>query len=100
MSTHLLHGRRTRQRLLRRLAHQHGERLRRRRLRTVPVAPVRYDLMRAALEQTSSFAELKNIRDMAMALEAHAKASGGDQRRAAEMRVRAERRLGQMLKQM
>lgn len=60
---------------------------------------VRYDTMRRAIVECHAVDEVKDIRDKAMALEAYAKVAmdTDSERKALEIRLRAERRVGQLL---
>ncbi len=65
-------------------------------------ALVRYDAMCRAIEQAYRIDEVKDIRDKAMALEAYARQAKNveAERRASGIRLRAERKAGQLLKAM
>jgi len=63
----------------------------------------KYDAMRAAIAAATSVDEVKDIRDKAEALRLYAKQAGEtleDQNRLAEIKIRAERRAGELLKRM
>lgn len=64
-------------------------------------ALTQYDAMRAALDRVHSIDEAKDIRDKAEALRLYLRQAGKDgleaQNKMAEIRIRAERRIGQML---
>ncbi len=64
---------------------------------------VKFDEMRANLERAQAFDEVRVIRDQAEALRTYAKAAGYGleaQNRAAELKVRAERKAGSLLQDM
>ncbi len=63
---------------------------------------MRYDAMIAAIEECYSVDEVKEIRDRARALEVYAAQALnlGAERHAAQIRIRAERRTGEILKEM
>ena len=63
---------------------------------------VRYDAMRHAIVACASVDEVKEIRDRARAMEVYAAQALNteSERKACEIRIRAERRVGQMLKEM
>ena len=63
---------------------------------------VRYDAMCRAIAECHSVDEVKDIRDKARALEAYAnQAKNTDaERKALEIRLRAERKTGQLIKEM
>ena len=64
---------------------------------------VAYDAMRRAIAAAASVDEVKDIRDKAEALRVYAKQAGEtleDQNRLAEIKIRAERRAGEILKEM
>jgi hypothetical protein len=65
-------------------------------------ALVRYDAMCRAIDQAYRVDEVKDLRDKAMALEAYAKQAKNTEaeRRACEIRLRAERKAGSLLKTM
>jgi hypothetical protein len=60
---------------------------------------VRYDAMRRAIAQAHAVDEVKDIRDKALALETYARLAKNtdDERRVAEIRIRAERKCGELL---
>ena len=62
---------------------------------------VKYDSMCKAIEAAYKVDEVKDIRDKAAALEAYAKQAMNveAERQACEIRLRAERKAGQLLKQ-
>ena len=64
---------------------------------------VKLDEARRALEKASTLEEIKKIRDIAEAFKAYVKAQGESleiQNKAADIRLRAERKAGELLKQM
>jgi len=63
---------------------------------------VRYDAMCRAIQEAYEVDEVKDIRDKAMALQAYARQAKNIEmeRQACEIRLRAERRVGQLLKGM
>lgn len=65
-----------------------------------PGALVRYDAMCTAIAECHSVDEVKDLRDKAMALELYAKQARNTdaERKASEVRLRAERRTGELLK--
>jgi hypothetical protein len=67
-----------------------------------PLGLVRYDAMRRAIAEAHSIDEVKDIRDRALALETYARQAMNeeDERRCREIRQRAERKVGQGLKEM
>ena len=67
-----------------------------------PYAMVRYDAMCRAIQEAYEVDEVKDMRDKAMALQAYARQAQNVEmeRQACEIRLRAERRVGQLLKVM
>ena len=63
---------------------------------------VRYEAMVYAIAQCHAIDEVKDIRDKAMALELYAKQARNTdaERKASEIRLRAERRTGELLKEL
>lgn len=63
---------------------------------------VRYDAMVAAIERAASVDEVKEIRAKAIALEAYAKVATNkeNERKCSQIRIRAERRCGELLREM
>jgi hypothetical protein len=66
-----------------------------------PLGLVRYDAMRLAIAEAYAIDEVKDIRDRVIALETYARQAQNDEdeRRCREIRMRAERRVGQLLKE-
>lgn len=62
---------------------------------------VRYDAMRSAIAAAHSVDEVKDIHDRALALEAYARQANDEDniRRVTEIRIRAERRCGELLRE-
>lgn len=61
---------------------------------------VKYDAMCLAIEQAHAVDEVKDIRDRALALQAYARQAQNEEleRKAATIRIRAERRAGELLR--
>ena len=62
---------------------------------------IRYDAMYTAIEACSSVGEAKELRDKAIALAAYAKQAMNreNERKCCEIRIRAERRTGELLRE-